>query len=143
MSVSLTPRPRSWRYAVEIATTTLFWGLWAYLVMPLLSLLLWYFGIQIFVEEMIVLGGYQAFLEELGRYGAVVLAMLLATVTWVSWNVRRYGGEHNTRTHMLAAVTLMETADAAGLTPETIETLQQRRRLTVSFDDNDRLCLMD
>lgn len=126
------------RLAAEITATTLFWGLWLYVVMPLVSLLLWLAGIHVFVEQMITLGGYEAFLEKLITYGLVVLAIMLTTFAWVTWNLRRYG-RHNVRTHELAAVTLAETAEAAGLDIAAVEELQSMKRFTLAFDDQKRL----
>jgi hypothetical protein len=42
---------------------------------------------------------------------------------------------------MLAPVTLVETADVAGLKPAQAEAVQGAKRLVVSFDDSDHLLL--
>jgi poly-beta-1,6-N-acetyl-D-glucosamine biosynthesis protein PgaD len=131
------------RFFAEVTATAIFWGLWLYVVMPLVSLLLWLAGIDVFVEQMITLGGYQAFLEKLLTYGLVVLMIMLVVFVWVTWNVRRYGGAHNTRTRTLAPVTLAETAEAAGTEPDVIERLQMERRLVVGFDEQDRLLVFE
>lgn len=126
------------RLAAEFAATTIFWGVWLYVIMPLVSLLLWLAGVQVFVEQMITLGGYEAFLEKLTTYGLVVLAIMLATFAWVTWNLRHYG-RHNVRTHEIAPVTLAETADAAGLEATAVEQLQRTPRMTLAFDAQNRL----
>lgn len=127
-----------WRMALEVTVTSVFWGLWFYLVMPLVSALLWLAGVQVFVEQMIERGGYETLLDKLSAYGGVVLAMLLAITLWIAWNKRHYGS-HNTRTHALAAVTLMEEGAAAGVEPARLGQLQDSRRLVVRFDENDEL----
>jgi len=129
---------RSPHFFVEVAATAVFWGLWAYFIAPLLSLLLWAGGVHVFVEEMITLGGYEALLEKLIAYGLVVLAIVVAVNAWVLWNVRRYGG-HNTRTHELAAVTLVESADAAGMAEGELQRCQNAKRVLVEFDDGNRM----
>jgi len=129
---------RSPHFFVEIAATAVFWGLWAYFIAPLLSLLLWAGGVHVFVEEMITLGGYEVLLEKLTGYGLVVLAIAVAVSAWVLWNVRRYGG-HNTRTHEVAAVTLVESADVAGMAEEELQRCQSAKRLLVEFDDDNRM----
>jgi nucleoside-diphosphate kinase len=50
--------------ATEYTLTTLFWMAWLYLIMPLLSLMLWAAGVHFFVDEMLVRGGYEALLRE-------------------------------------------------------------------------------
>jgi biofilm PGA synthesis protein PgaD len=122
--------------AAEFTVTTLFWLAWLYLVMPLVSLLLWIVGIQLFMEEMIVRGGYQALIGELVHYGLVILAMLAVTLIWVYWNLRRYG-KHEKRTQQPAPVSLEEIAATSGLTPAVILGVRDKRRLQITFDDND------
>ena len=126
------------RLAAEFAATTIFWGVWLYVIMPLVSLLLWFAGVQVFVEQMITLGGYEAFLEKLTTYGLVVFVIMLSTFAWVTWNLRHYG-RHNIRTHQFAPVTLAETADVAGLDTAAAEQLQRMPRMTLAFDAQNRL----
>lgn len=121
------------RLLIEAAATTFFWGVWIYLVTPLVTLALWYAGIRVFQSEMVEQSGYQAFIEQSEQYGMVVVAMLVITLAWVFWNVRRYGGIYNTRTRSLAPVSLMESADMAGLAPEEVEQIQDCRRLVLDF----------
>lgn len=131
---------RPWQFALEVTVTTVFWGLWLYIVMPLISALLWVAGVHVFVEQMFVLGGYEALIERLSAYGGVVLAMLAVISLWIAWNVRHYG-HRNTRTHALAAVTLMEQGAAAGVDAERLGKLHHVRRLTARFGDNEELIL--
>ena len=130
-------RPRV-RHLTELTITTAFWFAWVYLILPLLSLLLWLVGYQLFVEEMLVLGGYQALLRELRIYGLVILAMSLVMLVWISW-IRHHYGRHNKRTHQPSAVTPDEQAAHAGLTAAELAGLQAARQATVDFDEQDRL----
>jgi len=118
--------------------TTLFWGLWLYFILPLVSLLLWFAGIHIFVEQMVMLGGYQSFLDQLLDYGLVILGMMVLTLIWINWNKQYYGARNN-RSRQPAPVTHQELADFAGVPPETIKNLHRRRRAVIYFDDRDRL----
>lgn len=131
--------PSQLQWTVEIVATAVFWGLWAYFITPLLSIVLWYLGYEVFVEEMFELGGFEALREKLRDYGLVILAMAVVTLSWVFYNRLRYGGSHNTRTHMLPPVSRQETATAAGLRADRIKVLQSARRAVVNFDNSDRL----
>jgi poly-beta-1,6-N-acetyl-D-glucosamine biosynthesis protein PgaD len=122
--------------AAEFTVTTLFWLAWLYLITPLVSLLLWIAGVQLFVDEMITRGGLQALIEDLLDYGLVVLGMLVVTVLWVNWNLRHYGG-HNKRTHQPQPVSLDELAVASGLPLTKITEIRSARRLLLTFDDGD------
>jgi poly-beta-1,6-N-acetyl-D-glucosamine biosynthesis protein PgaD len=126
------------QFAVEVTVTAIFWGLWLYVIAPLVSILLWLAGFQVFVEQMITLGGYEYLLEKLATYGLVVLGIMVTTFAWVVWNIRRYGNR-NTRRRPPPLVTLKETAAVAGLQPDAIRRLQRQRRLVIDFDDQDRL----
>jgi len=123
--------------AAEFTLTTLFWLAWLYLIMPLVSLLFWMVGVQLFVDEMITRGGLQALIEELLQYGLVVLGMLVATLIWVNWNLRHYGG-HNKRTHQPQPVSLDEIVTDTGLSLAEIIEIRKTRSLLITFDTSDR-----
>ncbi|OGI59123.1 MAG: poly-beta-1,6-N-acetyl-D-glucosamine biosynthesis protein PgaD [Candidatus Muproteobacteria bacterium RBG_19FT_COMBO_61_10] len=122
--------------AAEFTITTLFWLAWLYLIMPLVSLLLWMLGVELFVEVMITRGGYQALLEELVDYSLVILGILAVTVIWVNWNLRHYGG-HNKRILQPQPVSIEELAAYSGLSRTEITGMQAARQLLITFDDSD------
>ncbi len=122
--------------AAEFTITTLFWLAWLYLIMPLVSLLLWMLGVELFVEVMITRGGYQALLEELVHYGLVILGILAVTLIWVNWNLRHYGG-HNKRILQPQPVSVEELAAYSGLSRTGIAGMQATRQLLITFDDSD------
>jgi biofilm PGA synthesis protein PgaD len=122
--------------ATEFTLTTLFWLAWLYLIMPLVSLLLWMVGVQLFVDEMITRGGLQALIEELLQYGLVVLGMLVVTLLWVNWNLRHYGG-HNKRTHQPQPVSIDELVADSGLSLAEVTAVRKTKRLLLTFDAND------
>ena len=123
--------------ATEYTLTTLFWMAWLYLIMPLLSLMLWAAGVHFFVDEMLVRGGYEALLRELVHYGVVILCMLFVVLVWVDWNIRHYGC-HNKRTHLPQPLSIEELAASSGLSVAEVSCMQQAKRVAIGFDDNDR-----
>jgi poly-beta-1,6-N-acetyl-D-glucosamine biosynthesis protein PgaD len=133
-------KPSRWHRATEFTITTLFWLVWLYLVMPFLSLLMWAFGVSLFVEEMIVRGGYEALIGELLYYSMVMLAMLAMTLLWVYWNLRHYGA-HEKRTQQPVPVSIDETAASTGLSPGKLQELHFTRRLRLTFDADDRIVI--
>jgi len=126
------------RRSTELGVTALFWLAWIYLISPLLSLLLWLVGVRLFVDEMLVRGGYQALLRELWDYGLVIGLMFAGVSVWIAWNQRHYG-RHNKRTQPPLAVNAAEVARHAGLTMTELGDLQGARHAVVDFDDADRL----
>lgn len=123
----------------EVALTVLFWGAWVYFILPLISLVLWYAGISLFVEEMFLRGGIDALVEKLRTYGLVVLAIMLSLFLWTRWNQRRYGGARNTRTQPRPDVAVAETAVMAGVTTAVLRRMQAAQRVAVDFDDKEQL----
>jgi poly-beta-1,6-N-acetyl-D-glucosamine biosynthesis protein PgaD len=134
-------KPSIWRLATEFTVTTLFWLAWLYLIMPLVSLLLWALGVQLFVDEMLVRGGFEALIGELAHYSLVILAMLFVTIVWVYWNLRHYGG-HEQRTRQPISVSLEEIATNSGLSTSEILDIRTNRRLHITFDDDDHLVIL-
>lgn len=126
------------RRVTEITITTAFWFAWAYLILPLVNLLMWLLGVRLFVDEMLVRGGHVALLAELRNYGLVILGMAVVMLLWIAWNRRRYG-MRNQRVHQPHPLTTMEQAAQAGVSPDQLDTLQTARRVVLDFDDQDRL----
>ncbi len=125
------------RRVAELMITVVFWGLWVYLVTPLLSLMLWFIGIYLFVDRMITLGGYEAFAEQIVNYGSAVFVMWLTLTLWVIWNLRRYG-QHNRRTEPPPYVTDDQMAEAMHLPVGTISRAHASRHIHLHFDQHER-----
>lgn len=122
---------------LELTITVIMWGLWVYLITPLVSLLLWLIGIYLFVNRMIMLGGYQAFAEQLVNYGTVVFVMWLGLTLWVLWNLYRYGRMER-RTERPSHVTDAEMAESMNLSTETIRDMRASRRIALYFGADER-----
>jgi biofilm PGA synthesis protein PgaD len=80
------------RYAYS-ALTFVFWAIWLYLWLPLISLLAWFIGIRLFHDEMIVHRGYQAFFNLVGWYALVVLIIGSTLLGWAGYNLFRFRGK--------------------------------------------------
>lgn len=69
-----------------------FWLLFLSLLRPVLALVAWLVGLQIFTHEMIDKNGGRALLEALWDYGLVLLTIALVMRTWAWYNRRRFAG---------------------------------------------------
>ena len=76
-----------------IGITLLFWALLLYLWQPLISLLAWWLNIKLFYNHMIVLGGYQAFLEVALFYLTVIFILGGGLIFWARVNLWRFRGK--------------------------------------------------
>jgi biofilm PGA synthesis protein PgaD len=89
-----TPQLQNLRQRYGFAMLTLiFWVIWLYMWLPLISLVAWVFGMELFYYHMIELGGYVGFLQLLGWYAVIIL--LIATVfgAWMLVNIFRFRGK--------------------------------------------------
>lgn len=77
--------------------TFLFWVFWIYLWLPVISLIAWGAGINLFYQEMIVQRGYEAFFDLLGWYGMVILSNSIVLLSWAGYNLLRFRGKERRR----------------------------------------------
>lgn len=121
--------------ATELFMTVLFWGLWSYLITPLISLFLWFVGIYLFTERMITMGGYQAFADQLVNYTAFIAAMGVVLALWVIWNQQRYG-RRDKRNVIPAHVSEAQMEEATGLDQGIVDELRRARKIAMCYRDD-------
>jgi poly-beta-1,6-N-acetyl-D-glucosamine biosynthesis protein PgaD len=121
--------------------TVVCWAVWIYLVLPLVSLLLWAFGIRLFMTEL-TKGGYDGLLFSLAAYSSVVLVLVGVLALWIVWNVVRYGGSHDRRTVKREEVTDLEVQQAFHLDDSLLATLRNERLLRLDLDKDDCVMMM-
>ena len=130
-------RQWSWRRPLPAglvsALTLLFWGVWLYLVLPLVSLVLWFFGVRFFILE-IAEGGYEGLRDSLLAYSSVLLVLVGLLALWIAWNVTRYGGEKDRRTAKREEVKDAEVRKAFHLDESLLSTLRGERLVRVDLD---------
>jgi len=119
----------------ELILTVVFWGLWAYLMAPLLSLLLWFAGIFLFYDRMIAMGGYEVLGRDLISYSLLVVLMMVSLAAWIYWNQWRYG-RYNRRNVIPKHINSVQTGVYTGLNQESIEMLKGSREITMHFDEH-------
>jgi biofilm PGA synthesis protein PgaD len=75
----------------EWSFTTIMWGLWIYLFLPLLNVILWLLGFHLFYVQVIEKGGYIQLLSLLGKLGWAVLLVFGILRFWGYYNYLRFG----------------------------------------------------
>jgi biofilm PGA synthesis protein PgaD len=115
------------------ALTLLFWGVWLYLVLPLVSLVLWVFGVRFVIRE-ITEGGYEGLRASLFAYSSVLLGLLGLLALWIAWNVTRYGGDKDRRTVKRGEVGDAEVRKAFQLDEGLLSALRGERFVRVDFN---------
>ena len=88
-----TPKLQTLRLKYTSALITLiFWIIWFYLWVPLITLAGWWFQLKFFQQEMLVVDGLDAFLDVLPVFIAITLALNSTLAIWALYNFIRFKG---------------------------------------------------
>ncbi|MFQ5488183.1 MAG: poly-beta-1,6-N-acetyl-D-glucosamine biosynthesis protein PgaD [Gammaproteobacteria bacterium] len=120
------------RYAYALITL-LFWVLWFYLWIPVISLVAWLLSADVFYREMIRLDGLYGLLDLLGWYGLVIASIAVFYSGWALYNQFRFRGKN--RRQEQPEVEPLELADAFNIEPALILPLQEAKRLLIVHDE--------
>ena len=133
-----TPSLQSLRQRYGYALLTLlFWILWFYLWIPLISLVAWLLGIELFHREMIVLDGLRGLLDLLGWYGLTIALLGGCYTGWALYNQLRFRGKSRRRSP--PPVEPLELAAAFDIEPALILPLQEAKRIVIVHDEEGRI----
>jgi len=72
--------------------TLIFWIIWFYLWVPLITLAGWWLQLKFFEQEMLIVDGLDAFLDVLPVFIAVTLALTGTLAIWALYNFTRFKG---------------------------------------------------
>ncbi|NGX15435.1 poly-beta-1,6-N-acetyl-D-glucosamine biosynthesis protein PgaD [Wenzhouxiangella sp. XN24] len=124
----LQPRPQRLLFS---SLTALAWIGWLYLFLPLVSLLAWWFGVDLFAR-FILEPEDPAHLLTLLRYFGVVLIAAAVIIAWSSYNLRRFGGLDRRKT--IPPVSDVELCARFDIEPELLDSLRASRRVVLGLD---------
>lgn len=112
-----------------------FWVLFFFFMRPLIGLVGWVFGVQLFTDVMVVQGGYHALLGLLGWYFGIIIVMGAVLKGWALYNMFRYG-RHEKRHRHPDPVSVQELAQRFQVEIGQLRDWQTARRLILEHDDN-------
>lgn len=115
------------RKIAELSFTSLMWGVWLYLFLPLLNLILWLMGIRYFYIEVIELAGYKGLMNLLLKTGWVILGVFLILRLWGYYNYWRFGKKE--RRKSLPTGTSEKMAEYFQVSPEQIQDIQSSKEV--------------
>lgn len=122
------PELRSFlRNIAEAGFTGIMWGLWIYLILPVINIVLWILGIRFFHISIIEQAGYREFLNLAGKMGGTVLTVFVVMLLWGYYNYRRFG-RHERRKGKVAAGAGQVSAFYK-MTAETAKELQLKKEI--------------
>lgn len=112
--------------------TAIMWGAYAYLWLPLVSLLAWLLGFEFAYEVMVRAGGASALRTALLWYSVMLVDVVLTVSIWSLLNKWRFAG-HNRRTAH-SAVADESMADYFGVTLDELARLRAARHVELEID---------
>lgn len=127
------PDLQSWHQKlVSGLLTMVFWILWVFLWLPLITLAAWaFFGIQFHIH-MIELAGFAGFLDLFSTYAIVIVSMGGALIVWAKYNHLRFRGMD--RRKAAAPVQIEQLASFSGHPPASVAQWREMRVMTVEHD---------
>lgn len=114
--------------------TVVFWAVWIYLILPLVSLVLWVSGVRLFARE-ISADGYRGLAQTLIAYSSTLLVLVALLAFWIAWNVSRYGGTHDRRRIKAAEIADRVVWQRFRLDDTLGQSLREARSVRVEVDD--------
>lgn len=122
--------------------TVVFWALWIYLWLPLVTLAGWGLGLFQFVDVMGVRDGLRALGQLLWIYLLVIAVMGGALILWANYNRLRFAGRER-RTSRLAEHSSPHVARALGKRETVVLLWQNQKTLRVSHHGDGRIALVE
>ena len=116
------------------SVTFIFWVFILYLWQPLISLIAWYFGFQLFYEHMIELGGYQAFIDSLKLDFQIIAASCITLIVWGKVNQWRFRGK--CRRTGGRKVRQDEVAEYFKVEPSSLHEMMKLKNITLQISDD-------
>lgn len=120
-----------------VGTTLFFWFALLYLWQPVISLIAWAFNVKLFYSHMVVLGGYETFLDVWKSYALVIALMGGALMLWARINQWRFRGAERR-----AFIPLGEDRDIAetfGVQPEQLQDWRTMKTVVMDIDHESRV----
>ncbi len=126
---------------ISAALTFIFWILWFYLWIPVITLLGWWAGADMFYLQMIELGGVELLFQDL-KFILKCIALLGGSLAvWAAYNYYRF--RNLERRTPLPNVSKEALAQHFGIDPKSLTDLQNAKYINVQFDDNGKITQSD
>jgi biofilm PGA synthesis protein PgaD len=116
------------------SVTFIFWVLYVYLWLPLLTLAVWWIGAKLFDYHMIQLQGYAGLIDKLTLYSSIIFIISTILIGWAEINRMRF--KNQLRRMDVASVTVGEVARKYNLHEHQLDKLRQQKSMKVHFSES-------
>ena len=114
--------------------TFIFWLLYIYLWLPLITLMAWWVGAKFFNLHIIQLSGYTGLLDKLGLYAIIIFVISAILIGWAKIEHLRF--KDKPRRKGASAVTVSEVAKKYNLQESQLVQLRLEKSVVVHFSDS-------
>lgn len=121
------------RYLFEGSFTLALWALWIYWILPLVTLALWYAGVQLFYVEILQGSAVSDLVATLRSGGIIVGVTLLCMLGWTYYNYLWFLRRGERRNRHERIVLDSDLAAHFGLEPAVLQRCKQARRVFVNM----------
>jgi biofilm PGA synthesis protein PgaD len=116
------------------SVTFIFWMIYIYLWLPLITLVAWWFGAKLFNLHMIQLEGYVGLLNNLGLYSVIIFVISLILIGWAELDRMRF--KDKLRRLGNNTVSVAEIAQKYNMQEHELTQLRQKKSMLVHFSDD-------
>ncbi len=129
-----------WQKYSSAMITFVFWVLWFFLWIPVITAVAWYFGFEIMYFEMFEMSGYKAVIRSF-IYFLIIVALLGGTLaTWAGYNYYRFKGKDKRSTP--TQISTAQQAEFLHMQESQLSLYQNSQLINVSFDESGKIISM-
>lgn len=131
------PKLRSFlRNITESGFTGVMWGIWIYLLLPVINIILWLAGIRYFHITVVEQVGYQEFLDLVRKMGWIVLTIFLVLRLWGYYNYRKFGKKSRRRHNV--PVTIEQLAAHYRISVDLVKIYQSKKEIDWNIAEEEK-----
>lgn len=122
-----------WQRYSSVIITFVFWVLWFFLWVPVITAIAWYLGLHLTYFEMFEMDGFKAVIQDFLAFLKVVALLGGSLAVWAGYNFLRFRGKD--RRKAVSPVNVEEVASYFKLDPGLVLEQQKTKLLTVTFSE--------
>lgn len=121
---------------IESSITAALWLAWLYWILPVFTIILWFFGIRLFYLGLFEGGVSTEIIEVFKNGGIAIIIIILLETVWINYNYRMIFKKRGERRKFVEPATDEELAQYFNIDPETLTNAKNYQRLEVNIKRN-------
>jgi len=121
--------------------TFVFWVVWIYLWLPVISLVAWLAGIELFRKYMIDNDGYKILFDDINWYAFIIVFSCIIFIGWARYNLLRFRDKESRKNPFIVELAAYVRHFKIG--PQQLKQLQAAKRLAIRHDKRGDITQID